>query len=189
MMASAQQAHVRAALAPQPIHDMMQIEMPPALRASVYLTLPTADRADALAQCAPVGRAQIEAAIPTADEGGATRAGTQPRYSCDRPCHHAVHSGNSRRGYCDGQQVVGGGEVRDCHWFMLSIMPIIETLGITIVGLRLLRVVHQRRFRVYCRVYLRRHPPRYRRKVADQFALGVVEGYAAVRGLWLALDD
>lgn len=64
MMASAQQAHVRAALAPQPIHDMMQIEMPPALRASVYLTLPTADRADALAQCAPVGRAQIEAAIP-----------------------------------------------------------------------------------------------------------------------------
>ena len=42
----------------------MQIKMGTTLHASIHLTLPTAGRADALAQCAPVGRAQIEAAIP-----------------------------------------------------------------------------------------------------------------------------
>lgn len=42
----------------------MQIKMATTLHASIHLALPTADRADALAQCAPVGRAQIEAAIP-----------------------------------------------------------------------------------------------------------------------------
>lgn len=42
----------------------MQIKMATTLHASIHLTLPTAGRADALAQCAPVGRAQIVTAIP-----------------------------------------------------------------------------------------------------------------------------
>lgn len=42
----------------------MQIKMVTTLHASIHLTLPTTGRADALAQCAPVGRAQIVTAIP-----------------------------------------------------------------------------------------------------------------------------